>query len=127
MWYYKMENIMEDKISSVETPKEVSSPKRIKVLGKDFIPRVLVLRKRKVKARGKEYFQYYIIVPKDLAMELEKEAKPELDEIPVLALVRIAEWYHLLDWSNVKGYLKKSLPKKIKEELQELGFLPTAD
>jgi hypothetical protein len=102
----------------------VPSGNTVKVLGKDFIPRVLVMKKRRVRAKGKEYVQYYINVPKDLAAVLEKEAGAETNEIPLLALVRVAEWYHLLDWSNVKGYLKESLPESIRKELEELGFLP---
>ena len=98
--------------------------KTVRALGKDFIPTVLVMRKRKVKSKGKEYTQYYINVPKELAERLEKEANTELKEIPILALVRVAEWYHLLDWNEVKGYLRESLPKEVKKELEELGFLP---
>ena len=98
----------------------------VKVLGKEFIPEILIMKKRKVRAKGKEYYQYYINVPKDLARKLEENVKTEnLDEgIPILALVRVAEWYHLLDWKKVTGYLKRSLPDNIRKELEELGFIP---
>jgi len=98
----------------------------VKILGKEFIPRILVMRRRKVRAKGKEYYQYYINVPKDLAKKLEESAGIENPDegIPVLALVRVAEWYHLLDWGNVSGYLKRKLPDSIRKELEELGFIP---
>ncbi len=98
----------------------------MEVLGKEFIPRVLVMKRRKVKAKGKEYYQYYINVPKDLAKKLEESAGIENPDegIPILALVRVAEWYHLLDWENVTEYLKRNLPDNIRKELEELGFIP---
>ncbi len=98
----------------------------MKVLGKEFIPRVLIIKKRKVKAKGKEYYQYYINVPKDLAKKLEESAGVDAHDegIPILALIRVAEWYHLLDWENITGYLKKNLPNHVRKELEELGFIP---
>lgn len=100
--------------------------KLVEVLGKEFIPRVLVMKRRKVRAKGKEYYQYYINVPKDLAKKLEESAGIENPDegIPILALLRVAEWYHLLDWENVTGYLKRNLPDNIRKELEELGFIP---
>ncbi len=113
-----------NEINTLQTPQHEVSGGRLKVLGKEFIAKVLVMKKRKVRAKGKEYYQYYINVPKALAEQLEKEANNEFNEIPILALLRVAEWYHLFDWKNVDGYLKENLPREIRNELEELGFLP---
>ena len=97
--------------------------KKVRVLGKDFITTVLVVRKRKIKHHGREYFNYYIDVPKELGEELEKETNTELNEIPILALLRPAEWYYLLDWNQVRRYIRENLKEEIKKELKELGFI----
>jgi len=104
--------------------KQVVSKVRIKVMGKEYIPLLLTLRKRRVRVRGKEYVQYYINIPREVGEYFDKEIEEELGALPLIALIRPAEWYHLLNWEEIEEYARKKLPKEIREELEALGFLP---
>ena len=97
---------------------------RIKVMGKEYIPLLLTLRKRRVRVRGKEYVQYYISVPREVGEYFDKEVEEELGALPLIALIRPAEWYHLLNWEEIEEYARKKLPKEIREELEALGLFP---
>ena len=98
--------------------------KVVEVLGKEFTPVVFVVKKREVRARGKEYWSYYIHVPREVGEWIESNVNTEFNAFPILALIRPAKWYHLVNWEEAGPYLKATLPKKIKEELEALGFLP---
>lgn len=102
----------------------VISHKKVEVLGKEFTPVVLVVKKRKVRVRGKEYWSYYINVPREVGEWIESQVNTEFNAFPILALIRPAKWYHVLNWAEVGEHLKATLPKKVREELEALGFLP---
>jgi len=97
--------------------------KKVVIEGKEYVPTLFVIKKRKVKARGREYWQYYINVPKEIGEWVESQINTEFNAYPIVALIRPAEWYHILNWDEVGPYLKERLPQKIKKELQWLGFL----
>ena len=97
--------------------------KKIKVLGKEFTPVVFVVKKRKVRAKGKEYWSYYIHVPREVGEWIESQVDTEFNAFPILALIMPAKWYHVLNWAEVGEHLKATLPKKVREELETLGFL----
>ncbi len=99
------------------------SHKKVEALGKEFTPVVLVVKKRRVRSRGREYWSYYINVPREVGEWIESQMNTEFNAYPILALIRPAEWYHLLNWAEVGEHLKATLPKKIREELEALGFL----
>ncbi len=82
-----------------------------------------MIPRTRVNVMGKEYVQYYISVPREVGEHFDKEIEEELGALPLIALIRPAEWYHLLNWEEAGPYLKATLPKKIKEELIALGFL----
>ena len=99
------------------------SNKKVEVLGKEFTPVVLVVKKRKVRARGREYWSYYINVPREVGEWIESQVNTEFNAFPILALIRPANWYHLINWAEAGDHLKATLPKKIRKELEALGFL----
>ena len=98
--------------------------KKVVVNGHEYIPVLLVIKKRKVRAKGKEYWHYYINVPRWIGEYFEAEYDEDYRAYPVVALLRSASWYHMLNWQEVGPHLaKEKLPKRIREDLEWLGFL----
>ncbi len=94
------------------------------VAGREYLSLELLVRPKKAGARGKTYLQYVATIPKPVALELYRRAKEKEDtELPVIALISPAEWYHGLLWYKMKNTLPR-LPKNIKKELTALGINP---
>ena len=92
--------------------------------GRRYTLAYLQLRAKRVKAKGKEYRQYYINLPRQLAeaiLETAGREPPEPGTTGVLltAIVTPSPWYHALDWSSIP---MDGLPEKIEKEITALGL-----
>jgi hypothetical protein len=78
---------------------------------------VFVAKTVKVKnSKVKDYFLYRMTIPKEVAEKMELGASDHL-----LLKAKKAEWYHLLDWSQMdKGW--DMLSDKAKGEILSLGL-----
>ncbi len=78
-----------------------------------FVAKASRIRNR----RGKEYFVYRVNIPSEVAEKL------ELGEHDYLLLTaQKAEWYHLLDWSEMKITWSK-LPEDVKAKITASGLI----
>ena len=77
-----------------------------------FIAKTVKVRNSKVK----DYFLYRMTIPKDVAEKMELGAQDHL-----IIKAKKAEWYHLLDWSQMdKGW--DMLADSAKGEIMALGL-----
>ncbi|MEB3860636.1 MAG: hypothetical protein GSR84_00265 [Desulfurococcales archaeon] len=79
----------------------------------------LRLRAKRVRAKGREYVQYYISVPKPIAEALAQGEPPEPGSDGTLLTIYAAPspWYHALDWSSLP---MRDLPERIEKEIKAL-------
>ena len=93
--------------------------------GRKYVVTPLLIKPRRVKARGKEYIQHMMYIPCTIAKTLYSlaERNPE-EELPILALITPATWFHVLNWKQEPIHAYKQLPRKIKLELEALGLSP---
>lgn len=78
----------------------------------------LRLRAKRIKARGREYVQYYISVPKPIAVALAQGSPPEPGEDTLLTIYAApSPWYHALDWRDLP---MRDLPERIEKEIKAL-------
>ena len=67
--------------------------------------------------KDSKYFVYRTNIPKTIADELNLEDKDR-----IFCKIKKAEWYHLLDWSQMKTTWDR-LPVSVQKEIQEDGLL----
>ncbi len=79
----------------------------------------LRLRAKRVRAKGREYVQYYISVPKPIAEALAQGDLPELGGDGLLLTIYSAPspWFHALNWSTLP---MRDLPEGIEKEIKAL-------
>jgi len=93
--------------------------------GRKYVVAPLLIKPRRVKAKGREYIQHIIYIPRPIAKTLYTlaERSPE-EELPILALITPATWFHVLNWKQEPIHAYNQLPREIKLELQALGLAP---
>ena len=94
------------------------------IAGRPYTLAYLNLKAKRVKAKGREYRQYYINMPRQLAEAILERAGREPPEpgstgILLTAIVTPSPWYHALDWSSIP---MDDLPEKIEKEIKALGL-----
>ncbi|MHA1632121.1 MAG: hypothetical protein ACTSXC_04840 [Candidatus Freyarchaeota archaeon] len=77
-----------------------------------FVAKVKRIRNR----RDKEYYIYRITIPHEVAQKLSLE-----DEDYLLIRTQKAEWYHLLDWKQMKKTWSR-IPQWLKNEILSSGL-----
>ena len=89
------------------------------IVGRLHVRAPLYLRAKRVRARGREYVQYYISVPKPIAYALShgKPPEPGGEGLPLTVYATPSPWYHLVDWSLIP---MRELPLRIKKEIKAL-------
>ncbi len=91
--------------------------------GRKYLVLEISVKPKKVRAKGKEYIQHYINLPKWLAMKLYEMAEEDPEtELPVVMLVAPAEWYHGILWEEMPERAWKTIPEKARQELEALGL-----
>ncbi len=99
--------------------------KSFKFAGLSFLLGLSHVRVKKVRVRDREYFQYVIYLPKELAKKLYREAGVEEDaSLHVVLLITPAKWYYLINWSEFLKHELNGVFKEILVELETLGLLP---
>ncbi len=96
--------------------------KPFKIAGRRYTLGYLRLRAKRVKAKGREYAQYYINVPKSLAEALLQGREPPAPGGPGVLLTVLATpspWFHALDWSQLP---LADLPERVRREIEALGL-----
>ncbi len=96
--------------------------KPYKVAGRRYTLAYLRLRAKRVKAKNREYAQYYINVPRSLAeVILGGRNLPEPGGPGVLLTVIAAPspWFHALDWSQIPLH---DLPEHVQGEIRAMGL-----
>ncbi|MCE4624956.1 MAG: hypothetical protein F7C35_03720 [Desulfurococcales archaeon] len=93
--------------------------KWVTVAGRRYLLMPLTVKAKKAGAKGRTYTQYYISLPKRLALELlgDRLPQPGSEGVPITVLAAKAPWYHLLDWSTLPT---EDLPTRIKKEIRAL-------
>jgi len=96
---------------------------RVTIAGREYLVLNLTVKPKKVKSKGKEYIQHYINLPKWISKILYEEAgeNPET-ELPIVTLIAPAEWYHGILWDEMPERAWKTIPNKIRQELEALGL-----
>ena len=96
---------------------------KVIIADREYLVLSLSVKPKKVKSKGKEYIQHYINIPKRFSRMLYEEAgeNPEA-ELPVLMIVAPAEWYHGILWDEMPERAWKTIPDKIRQELEVLGL-----
>jgi len=91
------------------------------VIDSTYEPFVAKLQKAKTR-KGRDYFVLRVSIPKDAARKLEVGAGDY-----VFFKAKKAEWFHMLDWSQMKGTWN-ILPEEVKQEVYLSGLVqpPTA-
>jgi len=95
--------------------------KPYRLAGRRYTLGYLRLRAKRVRAKGREYAQYYI-VPKVLAEALLQGREPPAPGGPGVLLTVLAApspWFHALDWSQLPP---EDLPERVRGEIQALGL-----
>ncbi|MCE4624958.1 MAG: hypothetical protein F7C35_03730 [Desulfurococcales archaeon] len=95
--------------------------KPYRLAGRRYRLAYLRMRAKRVRARGKEYVQYYINVPRRLA-DIILEGRDPLKPGESLLLTTIATpspWFHALDWSELPY---SDLPDRVRREIEVLGL-----
>lgn len=92
--------------------------------GRRYTLAYLRLRVKRVKAKGREYRQYYINLPRQLAEAILESAgreppEPGTSGVLLTAIVTPSPWYHALDWSSIP---MDDLPERIEKEITALGL-----
>ncbi len=93
--------------------------------GRKYVVAPLLIKPRRVKAKGREYIQHMVYIPRPIAKTLYSQAErsPE-EELPILALITPATWFHVLNWKQEPIHAYNQLPREIKLELEALGLSP---
>ncbi len=93
--------------------------------GRKYIVSPLLVKPRRVKAKGKEYVQHIIYIPRSIAKTLYSHARiPLREELPVITMIAPTAWYHVLNWKEEPVHAFNQLPQDIKLELEALGLAP---
>ena len=92
--------------------------------GRRYTLAYLRLRAKRVKAKGREYRQYYINLPRQLAEAILETAgreppEPGTSGVLLTVIVTPSPWYHALDWSSIP---MDGLPERIEKEIKALGL-----
>ena len=89
------------------------------IAGRRYLLMPLTVKAKKAGAKGRRYVQYYISLPKRLAIELlgDRLPQPGSEGVPITVLAAKAPWYHLLDWSTLPY---EDLPSRMKKEIKAL-------
>ena len=89
------------------------------VAGRRYLLMPLTVKAKRAGAKGRRYVQYYISLPKRLAIELlgDRLPQPGSEGVPITVLAARAPWYHLLDWSTLPY---EDLPNRMKKEIKAL-------
>ena len=95
----------------------------LEIFGRKYLVFIATIRPKKVKAKGKEYRQYYINIPRFIADKIyEKAGEGKDTAVPLIIMAAPAEWYHLILWDEMSNKVWDMLPKRIKDELKALGL-----
>ncbi len=93
------------------------------VAGRRYLVLEVSVKPKKVRSKGKEYLQYYVNLPKKIAEKLYSLAGEDVDvELPVVMFVAPAEWYHGILWEEMPERAWKTIPSRVREELEALGL-----
>ncbi len=93
------------------------------VAGRRYLVLEVSVKPKKIRSKGKEYLQYYVNLPKKIAEKLYSLAKEDMDvELPVVMFVAPAEWYHGILWEEMPERAWKTIPSRVREELEALGL-----
>jgi len=96
--------------------------KPYRLAGRRYTLAYLKLRAKRVKAKDREYVQYYINVPKRLAHTILAGRNPPEPGGPGVLLTVLATpstWFHALDWSQIP---LADLPERVRKEIEALGL-----
>ncbi len=93
------------------------------VAGRRYLVLEVSVKPKKVRSRGREYLQHYINLPKKIAGKLYELAGEDMSvELPVVMLVAPAEWYHGILWEEMPERAWKTIPARVRRELESLGL-----
>ena len=94
------------------------------LMGHRFLLTVLSARPRRVRSKGREYWQYNIPIPADLARRLLQMAGEEPGTLlPLTIIMGPSPWYHLINWSAPESdSLYRRIPNKHRREIEALGL-----
>jgi len=92
--------------------------------GRTYTLAYLNLKAKRVRAKGREYRQYYINLPRQLAEVILERAGREPPEpgssgVLLTAIVTPSPWYHALDWSSLP---MDGLPERVEKEIKALDL-----
>ncbi len=94
----------------------------VTLAGRRYLMAPLNLKAKRAGAKGRIYTQYYISIPKPLALEiLQGRGAPEPGEsgVPLTCIAAKAPWHHLLDWTQVPT---DDLPPRVEREIRALAL-----
>jgi len=96
---------------------------KVIIAGREYLVLQLTVKPKKIKAKGKEYVQHYINLPKWFSRKLYETASegPET-ELPIVMFAAPAEWYHGILWEEMPERAWKTIPDKARQELEALGL-----
>ena len=94
------------------------------LMGHRYLLAVLSARPRKVRSKGREYWQYNIPLPAGLARRLLARAGEEPGTLlPLTIIMGPSPWYHLIKWSAPESNsLYQRIPRRYRREIEALGL-----
>ncbi len=94
------------------------------LMGDRYILTVLSARPRRVKSKGREYWQYSINLPINLVrLFLEMTGEEPGTLLPLTILATPSPWYHLINWKAREAQrMFKRLPEELKTKIEALGL-----
>ena len=96
---------------------------RVVIAGREYFVLQLTVKPKKVRSKGREYVQHYINLPKWFSRKLYELAGESLEtELPIVFIAAPAEWYHGILWDEMPERAWKTIPDRVRRELEALGL-----
>ena len=96
---------------------------RVVIAGREYFVLQLTVKPKKVRSKGREYVQHYINLPKWFSRKLYELAGEDPEtELPIVFIAAPAEWYHGILWDEMPERAWKTIPDRVKQELEALGL-----
>ena len=94
------------------------------LMGHRYLLTVLSARPRRVRSKGREYWQYNIPLPAELARRLLALAGEEPGTLlPLTIIMGPSPWYHLINWGVPESNsLYRRIPQRYRREVEALGL-----
>ena len=108
------------------------NPKKIRIkIGereREYVTFMGTVTASRMKVKGREYVQYRLTVPKDVAEALAKElGLPPGSPVPVIVLMAPADPYHIIGLELLsEGRLEEVADERVREAVEELKALGVA-